>query len=90
MLSLKPRLSNSSRSTANEEPLVNAGVDGSRGELLVLGQGGELIRGDAALGVGNGEVGGGDATGGGLAGDEFLPGLVALVNDVHGVPLAHC
>ena len=76
-----------SGSTADEEPLVNGAIDGSRGELLVGGERRKLVRGNTAGGVLDSDVGGGNTTGGGLASDETLPSLVALTDDVHGVPV---
>lgn len=46
-----------SRGAADEEPLVNGGVDGGSGQLLVLGQGRQLLGGDAAGRLADGEVG---------------------------------
>lgn len=44
-------------STADEEPLVDRTVDLARGELLVGGERGELVRADAAGGVADVQVG---------------------------------
>ena len=45
----------------------------------------ELLWGDAGWGVLDGDVGQGDVSWGGLAGDELLPSLSALTDDVSGV-----
>lgn len=44
-------------STADEEPLVDRAVDGSRGNLLVGGQRRQLVRGNTARGVADSQVG---------------------------------
>jgi hypothetical protein len=44
-------------SAGDEEPLVDAGVNWCRGQLLVLGDVGQLLGGDAAGGVLDGNVG---------------------------------
>ena len=80
-------MSSLSGSTADEEPLVDGAINGSRGKLLVGGERRKLVRGNTAVGVLDRDVGGRDTTGGSLAGDETLPGLVALTDDVHGVPI---
>jgi hypothetical protein len=54
---------------------------------LVRGQRGELLGSDTAGRVGDSDVGGRDATGLGLAGDQALPSLSALTDDIHGVLL---
>lgn len=46
-----------SGSAADEEPLVDGGIDGRRGELLVLGQGRQLVGRDAAGRVADRQVG---------------------------------
>lgn len=79
-----------SGSTADEEPLVDGAIDGGRGEILVGGEGRKLVRGNTAAGVLDSDVGGGDTAGGSLAGDETLPGFVALTDDVHGVAVVIC
>lgn len=80
-------MSSLSGSTADEEPLVDGAIDGSRGKLLVGGERRKLVRGNTAAGVLDSNVGSGNTAGGSLAGDETLPGLVALTDDVHGVPI---
>lgn len=74
-------------STGDEEPLVNAGVDWCSREVLV-GRDGRKLVGLDAVGAGalNGQIGAADVAGLGLAGDELLPGLGALADDVGGVP----
>ncbi len=44
-------------STADEEPLVDRGVDLLRGQVLVRRERGELVSVDAAWRVGDGQVG---------------------------------
>lgn len=74
-------------SARNEEPLVDASVDGCGGKVLAGGDGGQ---------VGGGNPGGGtldrgvcqrDAAGVDLAVDEALPGLGRLADNVKGVLL---
>lgn len=95
-----------SRSTADEEPLVDGSVDLRGGKLLVRRQRRQGLSRDTAGGVLNGRVGAKkkvsradhllsygqleldlrrDAARLGLAGNEALPGLTTLTNDVHGV-----
>lgn len=49
------------RSSRDKEPLVDAWVDWSRSNVLALGDGWELLLGDTAWRLGNGEVGTVDA-----------------------------
>lgn len=98
-----------SRSTADEEPLVNGSVDLRGGELLVRRQRRQRLSRDAAGRVLNSRVGARvereelvtpticchmdnwdlnlrrDAARLGLAGNQALPGLSTLADDVHGV-----
>ncbi|KAI3488210.1 hypothetical protein L1887_47749 [Cichorium endivia] len=71
----------------DEEPLVDAGVDGRRWLRVGLGHRGDggVVGADKALGALDGGVGEADLAGVGLARDEALPGLVALVHDLGGV-----
>ena len=74
-------------STGDEEPLVDGTVDRGRGQVLALGNGGNLAgigRGDRGLSLGSSE---GNVTSGGLAGDELLPSIGTLVDDIGGVLL---
>lgn len=72
-------------STADEEPLVYRAVDLGRGNLLVGGNRRQLVVFDAARGAADSHVGGRDITGLGLASEKSVPGLSALMNDIHGV-----
>jgi len=76
-----------SRSTADEEPLVNGAVNLLGGDLLVGGQRRELVRGDTGRRMLDSDVGGRDATGGSLASDEAFPSLSALADNVKSVAL---
>lgn len=101
-----------SRSTADEEPLVNGSVDLRRGQLLVGRQRRQGLNRDAAGRVLDSRVGAGkkkeeelvrptndchmgnwdlylrrDAARLGLAGNEALPGLSTLADDIHGVAI---
>lgn len=76
-----------SRSTADEEPFVNGGVDLRRGEVLVSRQRRQGLSRNAAGRVLDGRVGGRDAARLGLASNKALPGLSTLANDIHGVGL---
>jgi len=76
-----------SRGTADEEPLVDGSIDLLGGDILVGGQRGELVRGDARRRVLDSDVGGGDTASRGLASDETLPGLSTLADDVKSVAL---
>ena len=74
-------------STGDEEPLVDGTVNRGRGQVLALGNGGNLAgigRGDRGLSLGSSE---GNVTSGGLAGDELLPSISTLVDDIGGVLL---
>ena len=88
--------------TADEEPLVDAGIDGSGGLVLArrdveLASVGMLLRmSNSGVGTAMELVASVDTvelnlhrniTLGGLAGDETLPSLGALADDVHGVLL---
>jgi len=73
--------------TGDEEPLVDGTVDRGRGQVLALGNGGNLasIGGvDRGLSLGGSE---GNVTSSGLAGDELLPSIGTLVDDIGGVLL---
>ena len=88
-------------STGDEEPLVNAWVDGGRSEVLIGWDGRKLFRVDAARGLLDRKVGAvicqnmlkpkfavnlrRDITWLGLASDELLPGLSTLTDDISGV-----
>jgi len=78
---------NSSGSSGDEEPLVNAWVDGSRKTVFVLCNRSKLVRGDAAVGVLDSQVGSGNTTSISLAGNESLPSLCTLTYNVSGVLL---
>lgn len=80
----KQRLVGSAR---DEEPLVDGWVDWGWGQLLVGWDVWELLWGDAGWGVLDGNVGQGDLSWSGLAGDELLPCLGALTDNIHGVLL---
>ena len=75
-------------SARDEEPLVNAAVNRSRRKVLASRDSSNLVLvgtvGAALWGL---DVGEADFTGSGLAGDELLPGIGTLVDDILGVLL---
>lgn len=74
-----------SRGTADEEPLVNRAVNLLSRELLVGRKRRQLVGAKAVDGLRNVGVGNGNTVGRGLAGDETLPSLGALTDNIHGV-----
>lgn len=74
-----------SRGTADEEPFVNRAVNLLSRELLVGRQRRQLVGAKAVDRLRNVGVGNGDTVGRGLAGDETLPSLGALTDNIHGV-----
>lgn len=70
------------RSTRDEEPLVDAAVNRSRRQFLVLGDVDELRLGNAVSRGLVGDVGQADLPTLDLAGDQLLPGVGALADDI--------
>jgi len=78
---------NSSSSTRDEEPLVNAWVNRSSRLILMLADRLKLVRGDLAVGVLDSQVGSRNFSSISLAGNESLPCLCTFTDNVSSILL---